>query len=120
MNQYILAFIMGGAISVIAQLLIDLTSLTPARILVSYVVSGVILYAVGIYDPLRDIFGAGVSVPLIGFGASIAKGVRSAVDSGGFVGVLSGGLEATAAGISAALIFGLIASLIFKPHSKRM
>jgi len=120
MNQYLLTFIMGGALCVIAQLLIDLTSLSPARILVSYVTAGVFVYAVGLYDPLFDIFGAGVSVPLLGFGAAIGKGVREAVDGGGILGALSGGLEATAAGIAAALLFGLIASLIFKPRSKRM
>ena len=111
---------MGGAISAVAQILIDLTSLTPARILVSYVVSGVAIYAVGLYDPLFSLFGAGVSVPLIGFGAGIGRGVCEAVDKGGILGALSGGLEATAAGIASALLFGLLASVIFKPRSKRM
>ena len=120
MNQLLLVFISGGALSLIAQLLIDLTKLTPARILVSYVVSGVIIYAVGAWEPLKSTFGAGVSVPLIGFGASIGSGVREAVDSSGILGALSGGITATAAGISAALIFGLLASVIFKSGRKRM
>ena len=118
--QLILTFIMGGFISVIAQLLIDLTKLTPARILVLYVCVGVLLFAIGVYEPLFDIFGAGVSVPLIGFGANIGRGVKEAVESSGILGALSGGLTASAAGITAALLFGFLASLIFKTKSKRM
>ena len=119
-EQLILTFISGGIICVIAQLLIDLTKLTPARILVCYVSVGVLLYAVGVYTPLFEIFGAGVSVPLIGFGANIGRGVMEAVEKEGLIGALSGGLSASASGISAALILGLIASLIFKTRSKRM
>ena len=115
-----LAFVAGGALSVIAQLLIDLTALTPARILVTYVSVGVLLFALGIYEPLFEIFGAGVSVPLIGFGANIGRGVMEAVEKEGLIGALSGGLSASASGISAALILGLLASLIFKTRSKRM
>lgn len=119
-EQLILTFISGGVICVIAQLLIDLTKLTPARILVVYVSAGVLIFAVGAYEPMFEIFGAGVSVPLIGFGANIARGVREAVDKDGLIGVLTGGLTASAAGITAALLFGLFASLLFKTKSKRM
>ena len=104
----------------IAQLLIDLTKLTPARILVLYVSVGVLLYAVGAYQPMFEIFGAGVSVPLIGFGANIAKGVEEAVTNDGLLGALTGGLTSSAAGISAALIFGFIFSILFKSKPKRM
>lgn len=119
-EQLILTFVSGGIICVIAQLLIDLTKLTPARILVVYVSLGVLIFAVGAYEPMFEIFGAGVSVPLIGFGANIAKGVRDAVDKDGLIGVLTGGLTSSSAGITAALIFGLFASLLFKSKSKRM
>ena len=115
-----LAFISGGVICVIAQLLIDLTKLTPARILVLYVSLGVLIYAFGIYEPLKEFFGAGVSVPLIGFGANIAKGVKEAVEKEGAIGILTGGLTSSSAGITAALIFGLFASLLFKSKPKRM
>ncbi len=111
---------MGGAVCVVAQLLIDLTSLTPARILVLYVSSGVLLYAVGIYDLLLPIFGMGISVPLIGFGAAIGRGVKEAILSDGAIGILSGGMSAAAAGITLALIMGLLSAIIFKPKSKRM
>lgn len=116
----LLAFVSGGIFSVIAQLLIDLTRLTPARILVLYVASGVAMYAAGIYEPLYEIFGCGVSTPLIGFGAAIGKGVSEAVDKEGLLGAFSGGLTATAAGISAALFFGVLFALITKGRSKRM
>ena len=116
----LLAFISGGFFSVIAQLLIDLTPLTPARILVLYVTSGVALFACGIYEPLYDIFGCGISTPLLGFGAAIGNGVSEAVDKEGLLGAFSGGLTATAAGISAALFFGVIFALITKGRSKRM
>ena len=115
-----LTFLMGGSISVAAQLLIDLTKLTPARILVLLVSGGVLLYGIGAYEPLYDTFGAGVSVPLIGFGANIARGVREAVDTDGILGILTGGLTASAGGITAALILGLLASLAFRPRPKRM
>ena len=119
-EQIILTFISGGVICVIAQLLIDLTKLTPARILVLYVSVGVLIFAVGLYEPMFKTFGAGVSVPLIGFGANIGKGVREAVDKDGLIGVLTGGLTSSAAGITSALLFGLFASIIFKTKSKRM
>ena len=116
----ILAFVGGGVLCVIAQLLIDLTKLTPARILVLYVSVGVLLYAVGAFDPMKEIFGAGVTLPLIGFGANIAKGVKEAVDKEGFFGALTGGLTSSAAGITVALLSGLLASLFFNTKSKRM
>ena len=119
-EQLILTFICGGTVCVIAQILIDLTRLTPAKILVLYVCCGVLIFAIGLYEPLFEIFGAGVSVPLIGFGANIARGVREAVDNDGLIGVLTGGLTASAAGITSALILGLIFSVIFKTKSKRM
>lgn len=119
-ESFLLAFIGGGILCVIAQLLIDLTKLTPARILVLYVSSGVLLYATGIYDQLFSIFGCGVSLPLIGFGATIGKGVKTAVEAEGLLGALTGGLTASAAGISAALFLGLIISLICSGRSKRM
>lgn len=118
--QLILTFISGGIICVIAQLLIDLTRLTPARILVLYVSLGVLIFAVGAFEPMQKIFGAGVTVPLIGFGANIAKGVREAVDKDGLIGALTGGLTSSSAGITAALLCGLFASLLFKTKSKRM
>ena len=119
-EQLILTFISGGIICVIAQLLIDLTRMTPARILVLYVSLGVLIFAVGLFEPMQEIFGAGVSVPLIGFGANIAKGVREAVEKDGLIGVLTGGLTSSAAGITAALLSGLFASFLFKTKSKRM
>ena len=119
-EQFILTFISGGIICVIAQLLIDLTKLTPARILVIYVSLGVLLYAVGVYEPMQEIFGAGVSVPLIGFGANIGRGIKEAVDTEGLIGAISGGLSSSAAGITATLLFGLLASFLFKTKSKRM
>ena len=119
-EQLLLTFISGGVICVIAQLLIDFTRLTPARILVLYVSLGVLIFALGVYEPMQKIFGAGVSVPLIGFGANIARGVREAVDKDGLIGALTGGLSSSAAGITAALLFGLFASVIFKTKSKRM
>ncbi len=116
--DYVKAFIIGGLLCLIGQILIDKTKLTPARILVSYVVIGVILGAVGIYQPFLDFAGAGASVPLTGFGSLLAKGVREAVDEQGLMGVLTGGLKASAGGITAAIFFGLLASLIFKDKDK--
>ena len=116
--DYVKAFVVGGLLCVIGQILIDKTKLTPARILVSYVVIGVLLGAVGLYGKLVDFAGAGASVPLTGFGYSLAKGVREAVDESGFLGVLTGGLKATAGGITAAIVGGLLVSLIFKPKDK--
>ena len=116
--DYIKAFLVGGALCLVGQILIDKTKLTPARILVSYVVIGVFLGAVGIYQPLAEFAGAGASVPLTGFGNTLAKGVREAVDEKGLLGVFTGGLGATAGGITAAIVFGLIMSLLFKPRDK--
>ena len=116
--DYIKAFLVGGALCLIGQILIDKTKLTPARILVSYVVMGVILGGVGIYGKLGDFAGAGASVPLTGFGNTLAKGVREAVDKDGFLGIFTGGLKATAGGITAAIVSGLIMSLIFKAKDK--
>ena len=117
--SYLKAFAIGGGFCVIAQILIDKTKLTPARILSLYVVVGVILGAVGVYEPLQDWAGAGASVPLTGFGNVLAKGVRKAVDEKGFLGIFTGGLTASAAGIRAALLFGLISSLLFKAREKK-
>ncbi len=116
--QYLWAFLVGGALCVIGQLLIDKTKLTPARILVCYVVIGVILGGIGVYEKLIDFAGAGASVPLTGFGNTLAKGVREAVDEKGFLGIFTGGLTAAAGGITAAIIFGWLAGLLFKPKDK--
>jgi len=116
--DYLKAFLVGGALCVIGQVLIDKTKLTPARILVGYVVAGVALAALGIYQPLLDFAGAGASVPLTGFGATLARGVRDAVDESGALGILTGGLKSTAGGITAAIIFGLIVGILFKPKDK--
>lgn len=116
--EYLKAFAVGGALCVIGQILIDKTKLTPARILVSYVVLGVILSAIGVYEPLVEFAGAGASVPLLGFGHTLAKGVREAVQETGFLGIFLGGLKATAGGITAAIFAGLLVSLIFKDKDK--
>jgi len=116
--EYVRAFVVGGMICVIAQVLIDRTRLTPARILVGYVVSGVVLGALGWYKPIVDFAGAGATVPLTGFGYVIAKGVKEAVTKDGLIGVLTGGLTASAGGITAALVCGLAVSLIFREKSK--
>lgn len=116
--EYVKAFIVGGLLCLIGQILIDKTKLTPARILVSYVVMGVFLGAIGVYTPLAEFAGAGATVPLTGFGYSIAKGVKEAVQEDGFLGVLTGGLKATAGGITAAILAGLIASFLFKAKDK--
>ena len=116
--DYIKAFFIGGLLCLIGQILIDKTSLTPARILVSYVVAGVLLGAVGLYKPLVDFAGAGATVPLTGFGYTLANGVKKAVDVDGFLGIFTGGLKSTAGGITAAIFAGLVASLIFKPKDK--
>ena len=116
--DYIKAFIVGGILCLIGQILIDKTKLTPARILVSYVVTGVILGALGLYEPLADFAGAGATVPLTGFGYNIAKGVKKAVLEDGFLGIMTGGLKATAGGITAAILAGLIASFLFKAKDK--
>ena len=116
--EFLKAFLVGGALCALAQILIDKTKLTPARILVGYVVLGVLLSAIGIYEPLAEFAGAGASVPLTGFGHCIAKGVREAVAEQGFLGVLTGGLKATAGGITAAILAGLLVSLLFTPKDK--
>lgn len=112
------AFLVGGIICAIGQILIDKTKLTPARILVSYVVAGVILTAIGLYKPLVDFAGAGATVPLTGFGFTLATGVKEAVNEYGLVGALTGGVTATAAGITAAILFGWLVSLFAKPKMK--
>ena len=112
--QILRAFIVGGAFCVIAQILIDKTKLTPARILVAFVVAGVVLGAIGIYKPIVDFAGAGATVPLTGFGYLISEGIREAVDKQGLLGALTGGLTAAAGGISAAIVFGYLASVLFK------
>lgn len=116
--DYLKAFVVGGLLCVIGQILIDKTKLTPARILVAYVVAGVFLGAVGLYQHLIDFAGAGATVPLTGFGSNLAKGVKEAVDEHGFLGIFTGGLTATAGGIAAAVVFGWLAGLIFKPKDK--
>lgn len=116
--SYLKAFFVGGAICLIGQLLIDFTKLTPARILVSYVVAGVILGGLGWYQPLIDFAGAGATVPLTGFGSLLAKGVREAVRQDGFIGIITGGLTEAAAGITVAIFAGLIVSLLFKSKDK--
>lgn len=116
--DYLWAFIVGGALCVIAQILIDKTKLTPARILVFYVVGGVILTAIGVYQPIVDFAGAGATVPLTGFGYSLAKGVEKAVNERGLIGALTGGLTATAAGVSAAMVFAWLAALLFSGKPK--
>ena len=117
--RYLIAFTIGGGICVVAQIIIDKTRLTPARILVLYVCSGVFLSAIGIYKPFADFAGAGATVPLLGFGHLIAQGIKKAVDETGLLGALTGGLQATAGGIAASIIFGFIASLIFSSKPKR-
>ena len=116
--MYLKAFLVGGLLCLIGQILIDKTSLTPARILTGYVVTGVFLGALGLYDPLMEFAGAGAGVPLTGFGNTLAKGVRQAVDRQGLLGVFTGGLGATAGGITAAIVFGLLVSLLFPNKGK--
>ena len=116
--DYVKAFLVGGALCLVGQILIDKTKLTPARILVSYVVIGVFLGAIGVYEPLIEFAGAGATVPLTGFGSNLAKGVKEAVQEDGFLGIFTGGLKACAGGIAAAVFFGLLASLLFKPRDK--
>ena len=116
--QYLYAFLIGGALCLIGQILIDKTRLTPARILTGFVVGGVLLSAAGLYAPLADFAGAGASVPLAGFGHLMAQGVREAVEADGAIGILTGALSASAAGITAAVVFSLIAGLLGKPKEK--
>ncbi len=116
--QYLWAFIVGGLLCVIAQILIDRTKLTPAKILVGYVVAGAILSALGIYKYIADFAGAGASVPLLGFGHSLIQGAEKAVDEKGLFGILSGGLSGTASGISAVMLFSVISALLFRSRRK--
>ena len=116
--EYMKAFLIGGLFCLVGQILIDRTKLTPARILVSYVVAGVFLSAVGLYKPLVDFAGCGATVPLTGFGNTLAQGVREAIDENGFLGIFTGGLTATAGGIAGAIVAGLLASLLFRPKDK--
>ncbi len=116
--QCVIAFFVGGAICLIGQILIDFTNLTPARILVSFVVAGVVLTAIGLYEPLVRFAGAGATVPLTGFGYSLATGVKDAIHQYGFMGIFAGGLTAAAAGITASVVFGYLMSLFVKPGDK--
>ena len=124
MNDYLLpmfwAFVVGGSLCGAAQLLLDLTKLTPARILVLYVSIGVVLGAVGLYEPLYDFAGAGIAVPLIGFGGNVARGVKEAIHDFGWPGIFMGPFAAASAGTSAALVFGFLASLVFTSKPKRL
>ena len=117
--EYLNAFLCGGVLCTIGQILIDKTKLTPARILTGYVVAGVLLSALGLYQPLADWGGAGATVPLTGFGHALAKGVKTAVAERGWLGILTGGISATAGGISAAVVFATLMALLFKPGNKR-
>jgi stage V sporulation protein AE len=116
--KFVYAFLIGGALCVIAQILIDKTRLTPARILVAYVVAGVMLTAIGLYEPLVKFAGNGATTPLTGFGYSLAKGVEKAVNEQGLLGALTGGITGTAGGITAAMLFGLLAAVFFKSKPK--
>ena len=116
--NYLMSFLVGGFFCLVGQVLIERTRLTPARILVGFVVGGVVLSALGFYEPLVEFAGAGATVPLSGFGHTLAKGVSSAVAEKGFLGIFAGGLSATAGGISAAILFGFLIALFFKPKDK--
>lgn len=116
--KYLYAFVIGGLFCIIGQILIDKTRLTPARILASYVVAGVILAGTGIYKSIVDFAGAGATVPLTGFGYALANGVKEAIDESGFIGILTGGLKATAGGIATAVAAGLLVSFLFKAKDK--
>lgn len=119
-SQCLIAFLVGGAVCTVAQLLIDLTSLTPPRILVLYVTLGVFLGAVGLYEPLYRFAGCGISVPLVGFGGAVARGVREAIHTDGLIGALTGGLGAAAGGTAAALVFGYLVALLFRATPKTL
>ena len=112
------AFFVGGAICAVGQVLLDFTKITPARILWIFVVSGVFLGAIGVYQPLVEFAGSGASVPLTGFGNLLAQGVKEAVGKDGFIGIFTGGFSSAAGGITAAVFFGVLAALCFKPHDK--
>ena len=117
--DYLFAFLVGGLVCLAAQLLIDLTKLTPARILVIYVVLGVFLGAVGVFEPLVDLAGCGITVPLVGFGGNVARGVRESVSESGLIGALTGGLSAASGGTAAALCFGYLVALFCNARPKR-
>ena len=116
--EYLRAFIVGGIICALSQILIDKTKLTPARILTSYVVLGVLLTAIGLYEPIVNWAGSGATVPLLGFGYTLAEGVKEAVAQSGAIGIFTGGVKAAAGGITAAVLFGLLTACIFKPSDK--
>lgn len=116
--DYLKAFLIGGLLCLIGQILIDKTKLTPARILVGYVVAGVVLGAVGLYKPFAEFAGAGATVPLTGFGYTLANSVKDAVEQSGVIGIFTGGLKATAGGITAAIVIGLLVSIFFRPKDK--
>ena len=116
--EYLKAFVVGGLICVVGQILIDRTRLTPAKILVTFVTVGVILQLLGLYEPLVNYAGAGATVPLTGFGYNLCKGAQKAVSEKGFIGIFTGGFTAGAAGLCAAVVFGFLAALIFKPKAK--
>jgi stage V sporulation protein AE len=118
LTELVKAFLVGGAICAVGQILIDYTKLTPARILTGFVVAGVILSALGLYKPLADFAGAGATVPLTGFGHLLAEGIRKAVSRDGILGIFTGGLTASAGGVTAALLFGLAASLLFRSKER--
>ena len=117
--EYLKAFVFGGLLCVIGQLLIDKTKLTPARILTGYVVAGVFLTAIGVYEPVVELCGAGATVPLTGFGYCLAKGVKESIATDGLLGVFKGGFSATACGIAAAVVFSLLFALLVRPKEKR-
>ena len=116
--NFLIAFLFGGLICVVGQIFIDKTKLTPARIMVGYVVAGVILGGIGVYEAFIEFAGAGATVPLLGFGNTLAKGVREAINEKGALGILTGGLIASAGGITAAVVFGYLNAMIFKPKTK--
>ena len=120
MLHFLLVFLFGGFLCTLAQILIDKTNITPARILVLYVSFGVLVFAVGAYEPLFEIFGEGIALPLIGFGAAIGAGVKEAILSDGAIGILTGGLTATSAGITAALFMGVLMTLVSRSKSKKL
>lgn len=116
--DYVKAFVIGGLVCLLVQILMEKTKMMPGRIMVLLVVSGAVLSMLGLFEPLLSFAGAGVSVPLLGFGNLLMEGVKEAVDEQGFIGLFSGGFKASAVGISAALIFGYLASFVFTPHSR--
>ena len=116
--KYVYVFVVGGLLCAIAQIFIDKTNYSPARIMVSYVLAGVVLTAIGVYDKIVEFAGAGATVPIIGFGYTLAKGAQKAVDADGWIGVLGGGVKGASAGIAAAIFFGMIFALISKPKAQ--